>query len=98
MAPFKVGRTNEPGNYKSSSNTKWKARRIVNEKDSLFTPFIAVIVISPFEITAFTLLAVSVCPLKPTLKETGKKVLFESTEESSSSLHENKINIEIIDK
>lgn len=35
VAPFKVGRTNEPGNYKSSSNTKWHARRIVNEKDSL---------------------------------------------------------------
>jgi lysophospholipase L1-like esterase len=35
VAPFKVGRTNEPGNYKSSSNTKWRARRIVNEKDSL---------------------------------------------------------------
>jgi len=35
VAPFKVGRTNEPSNYKSSSNTKWQARRIVNEKDSL---------------------------------------------------------------
>jgi hypothetical protein len=35
IAPFKVGRTNEPSGYKSSSNTRWHARRIVNEKDSL---------------------------------------------------------------
>ena len=35
VAPFKVGRTNEPSNYKSSSNTKWQAKRIVHEKDSL---------------------------------------------------------------
>ena len=35
IAPFKVGRTNEPSNYRTSSNTKWRARRIVNEKDSL---------------------------------------------------------------
>lgn len=35
VAPFKVGRTNEPSNYKSASNTRWHARRIVNEKDSL---------------------------------------------------------------
>ncbi len=35
VAPFKLGRTNEPTNYKSTSNTPWKARRIVNEKDSM---------------------------------------------------------------
>lgn len=35
VAPFKVGRTNEPGTYKSYSNTRWHSRRIVNEKDSL---------------------------------------------------------------
>jgi lysophospholipase L1-like esterase len=35
VAPFKVGRTNEPSTYKSSSNTRWHSRRIVNEKDSL---------------------------------------------------------------
>jgi len=35
IAPFKVGRTNEPSGYKSSSNTRWQARRIVNEKDSM---------------------------------------------------------------
>ena len=35
VAPFKVGRTNEPSGYKSYSNTRWHARRIVNEKDSL---------------------------------------------------------------
>lgn len=35
IAPFKVGRTNEPSSYKSSSNTRWHARRIVNDKDSL---------------------------------------------------------------
>jgi lysophospholipase L1-like esterase len=35
VTPFKVGRTNEPISYKSSSNTRWQARRIVNEKDSL---------------------------------------------------------------
>jgi lysophospholipase L1-like esterase len=35
VAPFKVGRTNEPSNFRTISNTKWHARRIVNEKDSL---------------------------------------------------------------
>lgn len=35
IAPFKVGRTNEPSGYKSSSNTRWQARRIVHEKDTL---------------------------------------------------------------
>lgn len=35
VAPFKVGRTNEPSSYKSSSNKRWQARRMVNEKDSL---------------------------------------------------------------
>ena len=35
IAPFKVGRTNEPSSYKSNSNSRWQARRIVNEKDSL---------------------------------------------------------------
>ena len=71
---------------------------IVNEKDSSLAPFIALIEISPFEIIAFTLLAVSVCPLKPTINETGKKALFESTEELSSLLHENRVTIAIRDK
>lgn len=35
LAPFKVGRTNEPSSFKSSSNTQWHSRRIVNEKDNL---------------------------------------------------------------
>lgn len=35
ITPYKVGRTNEPPNYKTSSNIKWRARRIVIEKDSL---------------------------------------------------------------
>jgi lysophospholipase L1-like esterase len=35
VTPFKVGRTNEPNSYKSSSNVRWHSRRIVNEKDSL---------------------------------------------------------------
>lgn len=35
IAPFKVARTNEPSTIRSSSNTKWNARRMVNEKDSL---------------------------------------------------------------
>jgi lysophospholipase L1-like esterase len=35
VAPFKVGRTNEPSSFKSSSNAPWHSRRIVNEKDNL---------------------------------------------------------------
>ena len=33
--PQKVARTNESFRYKSSSNVKWKSRRIVNQKDTL---------------------------------------------------------------
>lgn len=35
VTPFRVGKTNEPDNYKSWSNRPWKAKRIVIEKDTL---------------------------------------------------------------
>jgi len=35
VTPFKVAKTNEPDNYKSWSNKKWRAKRVAIEKDTL---------------------------------------------------------------
>lgn len=35
VTPFKVGKSNEPDNYKSWSNRTWRAKRVVMEKDTL---------------------------------------------------------------
>lgn len=35
VTPFKVGKTNEPDNYKTWSNKVWRAKRVVLEKDTL---------------------------------------------------------------
>jgi lysophospholipase L1-like esterase len=35
VTPFRVGKTNEPDNYRSWSNKTWRAKRVVIEKDSL---------------------------------------------------------------
>lgn len=35
LVPYKVGRTNEPGHVRTRSNMRWRARRIVSDKDTL---------------------------------------------------------------